>query len=146
MGSVTNTASASTTYGDNTVTSDTAIRLRNADQTPALTIAKSITAGGTYDALLGPGRIQLPDHQQRQCGIGRPFTVTDDKIATIAPVDGHRWHLEHSVTVTATYTITQEDLNAGSVTNTASASTTYGDNTVTSDTDDKTANADQTPP
>ncbi|SFH18016.1 conserved repeat domain-containing protein, partial [Algoriphagus hitonicola] len=50
-----------------------------------------------------------------------------------------------SVTVTATYTITQEDLNAGSVTNTASASTTYGSNTVTSDTDNKTANADQTP-
>ncbi|MFC3417884.1 DUF7507 domain-containing protein [Algoriphagus hitonicola] len=143
-GSVTNTASASTTYGDNTVTSDTDDKTANADQTPALTIAKSITAGGTYDAVGDLVEYSYLITNSGNVVLAGPFTVTDDKIATIAPVDGPLAP-GASVTVTATYTITQEDLNAGSVTNTASASTTYGDNTVTSDTDDKTANADQTP-
>ncbi|MFC3417874.1 DUF7507 domain-containing protein [Algoriphagus hitonicola] len=48
---MTNTASASTTYGDNTVP-DTDDKTANADQTPALTIAKSITVARlTYDAV-----------------------------------------------------------------------------------------------
>ncbi|OOG79265.1 hypothetical protein, partial [Algoriphagus sp. A40] len=50
-----------------------------------------------------------------------PCSVTDDKIAGIAAVNGPLVP-GGSVTATGSYTITQTDLNNGSVTNVASAS------------------------
>ncbi len=51
-----------------------------------------------------------------------PFSVADDKVTVDLPCGRHRWPRTTIVTCTATYTITQADLDAGSVTNTASAS------------------------
>ncbi|MFC3417881.1 hypothetical protein [Algoriphagus hitonicola] len=62
-----------------------------------MTIAKSITAGGTYDAGGDLVEYSYLITNSGKCGIaGGPFTVTDDKIATIAPVDGPCWHLEQA--------------------------------------------------
>ena len=46
---------------------------------------------------------------------------------------------------TATYTITQADLNSGSVTNIATATAKFGETTVTSNQDTATVNAVQNP-
>ena len=74
-----------------------------------------------------------------------PFTVTDDRstdetcpaTATLAP--------GASIICMATYTVTQADLDAGSVTNIASAHGTFSGNPVTSPTDSETVPATQTP-
>ena len=60
-----------------------------------------------------------------------PFTVTDDKVTTVTCAAGP---LAPGATLncTGTYAITQAELNAGSVTNTATASTTYNGNPVNS--------------
>ena len=63
-------------------------------------------------------------------------TVTGSPIATLAPGE--------SVTLTASYRVTQNDLNAGSVYNTATASTVFGAVTITSS-DDETIIATQLP-
>ncbi|MGH8247378.1 MAG: beta strand repeat-containing protein, partial [Gammaproteobacteria bacterium] len=79
--------------------------------------------------------------------ISGPFTVSDDKAtdescpalpASLAPGD--------TVTCTASYTITAGDVAAGSVTNSAFATGTFGGNPVTSNTDSETVTfADITP-
>ena len=46
------------------------------------------------------------------------MTVTDDK-ATVTCPSGRCWRRRRSITCTASYTITQADLDGGSVTNTA---------------------------
>jgi hypothetical protein len=75
-----------------------------------------------------------------------PFTVNDDKAAnescpatptSLAPGD--------SITCTASYTITQADLDAGSVTNVASATAANNGTPVTSPTDTETVTAVKTP-
>jgi uncharacterized repeat protein (TIGR01451 family) len=60
-----------------------------------------------------------------------PFTVTDDKVTTVTCAAGPLAP-GASLTCTGSYTITQADMDAGSVTNKATASTTYGGNPVTS--------------
>src|SRR5258705_5895202 len=50
-----------------------------------------------------------------------------------------------SITCTATYTITQADIDSGRVTNIASAHGSFGGNPVNSTTDTKTVNATQNP-
>ncbi|MFC3417876.1 hypothetical protein ACFOLI_19860 [Algoriphagus hitonicola] len=53
-----------------------------------MTIAKSITAGGTYDAVGDLVEYSYLITNSGNVVLAGPFTVTDDKIATIAPVDG----------------------------------------------------------
>ena len=50
-----------------------------------------------------------------------PFTVTDDRTTVTCPPTRRPWPRAPRVTCTATYTITQADLDAGSVTNHATA-------------------------
>ena len=62
-------------------------------------------------------------------------TVSDDK-ADRRPAVGlpdHRWRPVSRITCTATYTVTQADLDAGSVDNTATATGTPADGTSTAD-------------
>ncbi|MFN3998758.1 MAG: hypothetical protein ACK4HU_13130, partial [Algoriphagus sp.] len=141
-GSVTNTASVSgkPQVGPEVTASD--IKTVTVTQTPALTIDKNITAGGTYSAVNDVVSYEYVITNSGNVELAGPFAVADDRIANIPSGTGPLAP-GASVTVTATYTISQADLNAGSVTNTASASTTYKNETVTSNTDTETATADQ---
>jgi uncharacterized repeat protein (TIGR01451 family) len=139
-GHVTNVATATVVANDRTITSDPATVTVQAAQGPALGIVKTadqttFTKAGetiryTY-VLRNTGNVTLGPAQ---------FTVSDDQIGspkdtafncgpattTLAP--------NATVTCTATYTVVQGDIDAGSVTNTASASgagLTSGTDTVT---------------
>ena len=136
-GSVTNVASAT----NGVVTSPTDTATATATQSPALTIVKSIAAGDPYAAVgdvisysflvTNAGNVALP-------GL---FEVNDDKAsdescpvtASLAPAE--------TVTCTASYTVTQADLDAGSVTNVAFAT----NGVVASPTDTATATATLSP-
>jgi uncharacterized repeat protein (TIGR01451 family) len=137
-GSVTNVASAT----NGTVTSPTDTQTVTAVQGLALTLVKTATPS-TYDAV---GDVISYSYLVTNAGtvtLSGPFTVSDDKAtdescpvtATLAP--------GASITCTASYTIIQADLDAGSVTNLAYAS----NGTVTSPTDSErvTVGAVQTP-
>jgi len=63
--------------------------------------------------------------------------VTDNKVGTIEIIAGDLIPGQ-SVTGTGNYTITQADINTGSVTNAAFATGTFGNNTTTSNTDHAT--------
>ena len=143
-GDVTNIASAHGTFGGNPVDSTTDSETVNADQNPELTIVKTASPA-TYDSV---GDVISYSYLVTNTGnvtLSGPFTVTDDRstdeacpvTATLAPLA--------SITCTATYTVTQADLDAGSVTNIASAHGTFGGNPVNSTTDSETVNADQNP-
>ena len=74
-----------------------------------------------------------------------PFTVTDDKATVTCPATPTSLAPGASITCTASYTITQADLNAGSVKNTAQGHGFFGTTPVPSNNDDETVTADQTP-
>ncbi|MEZ4864026.1 MAG: hypothetical protein R3C14_22090 [Caldilineaceae bacterium] len=103
---------------------------------PALTIVKSATPQ-TYSAVNQVINYSYLVTNSGNVTLNGPFTVSDDKstdescpaTATLAP--------SASITCTASYTISQADLDAGSVTNTASVS----NGTVTSPTDSETVTA-----
>jgi uncharacterized repeat protein (TIGR01451 family) len=107
--------------------------------TPALSIVKTVTPS-TYDEV---GDVLSYSYVVKNVGnvtLSGPFTVTDDKAtatcpatATLAP--------NATITCTASYSVKQADLDAGSVTNIASAS----NGTVTSPTDTETATAVKSP-
>ena len=75
-----------------------------------------------------------------------PFSVTDDKatVTCTQPADAALSPNEET-TCTASYTITQTDLDAGKVTNKATATASFSGNTVTSNEATATVNAIQTP-
>ena len=92
-------------------------------------------------------QLQLHGDQQRQRAPGRPVTVADDKatvtcpdVTTVGNLDGDLDPMRASPVRPAT-TITQADINAGSVTNTATASAGGTD----SNQDDETVTANQNP-
>ncbi|MEP3889063.1 MAG: hypothetical protein ABJN69_01275 [Hellea sp.] len=137
-GFVTNTATAT----DGTTTSLPDDETVTGTQDPMLEIVK--TANETEFSIAGD--ILTYDYVVTNTGnvtIIDPITVSDDKIATIncpaLPADGLM--PTQSITCTASYEVTQADIDAGSVTNIASAT----DGTTTSPTDDAVVGAAQAP-
>ncbi len=101
-----------------------------ADQNPALSLTKSASptvysAVGqviTYTYVItNTGNVTLPG----------PFTITDNKIATVTCPTGSLAPTA-TRTCTGTYTIQAADMTVSSITNIATASTTFNGNTVTS--------------
>lgn len=141
-GSVTNTATATATPAQGTLTPVTTQETITAVQTRSLALLKSTSTpsytsvGATlsYSYLVtNTGNITLTD----------PVVVTDNRIASVncpaLPAGGLA--PTASITCTATYTTTQADLDAGSVVNVASASS----GATVSPTSTVTVNAVQTP-
>ena len=133
-GSVTNLATghAITLVGSTAVNSLPESQTANGTRTPGLTLAKSITSitsGGisesTFKAagdivnysylLTNTGNVTLT-------GIGGGvFTVSDDQAVVACPASPTSLAPGDTVTCTANYTVTQADVDNGSVTNTATA-------------------------
>ena len=82
----------------------------------------------TYDAVGDVIIVQLPGDEHGQRVAGRPGDGADDKATVTCPAVNTVGNLDgfldpgEAITCTASYTITQADLNAGSVTNMATAS------------------------
>jgi LPXTG-site transpeptidase (sortase) family protein len=139
-GSVTNHATAHAAG----INSNQASKTATATQSPALGIEKSVTETGYSTG----GTVLHYSYKVTNSGnvtLSGPFTVTDDKATdgacpvtpTLAPGS--------FITCTASYTITQGDLDSGSVTNIASAHGSFGGSPVDSMTDTKTIYATQNP-
>ncbi len=146
-GSVTNIAHAQTSAFGSVITSPDDQQTATATQTPTLSLDKHVKAGtvSTYDA---PNDTVIFEYVVTNTGnvtTTAPVTIADDKIpgnlncapAGIAP--------GASVTCEQTWTAVQADVTAGSVTNIATADTTFGGNPVQSAPDSVTINAIQTP-
>ena len=129
-GSVTNKATAT----NGTVTSNEATATVTAEQKPALSLVK--TASPTsYDSV---GDVISYSYLVTNTGnvtLAGPVTVADDKATVTCPAGGLA--PGGSMTCTASYTITQADLDSGSVKNTAKASANGTD----SNPDDETVTA-----
>ncbi len=114
--SITNKATAS----GNGVTSNQASATVTAVQTKALTIAKSASPT-TYSTV---GQVITYTYTITNGGnttLDGPFSVSDDKQPTVSCPTGSLAP-GASITCTSLHTITQDDINAGSIDNTASAS------------------------
>ena len=132
-GSVTNNATATARYSGQPVTSNLAsssvlvtglpnIRLSiSASPNPATTLGTVVNY--TY-TVTNTGSLSLT----------APFTVTDDKYPTLVDCSGATSPLAPgaSTTCTHSHTVTQVDLNNGSITNTATVTGNAGANLVTS--------------
>ncbi|MGB9929536.1 MAG: beta strand repeat-containing protein, partial [Methanosarcina sp.] len=136
LGSVSNLAFATGTFGNNTTISEQDTETINAIQSPTLLINKS---GGpdTYSIV---GDIITYTYNVTNSGnvnISGPFTIKDNKIGIIQVTD-EILVPGQIVTVNSTYSITQQDLNAGSVTNSAYVTAISGNKTITSSPANKT--------
>ena len=142
-GSITNTASAEGAFAGAPVTSSTDSVTVNAVQASTLTLDKS-AAPASYD---GVGDVIVYTYSMTNNGnttLVAPFGVVDDRLAVPPPAvvvlaPGA------TTTTTATHTVTQADLDAGSIINTASAGATFAGAPVTSNTDSVTVSAVQAP-
>ena len=143
-GSVTNIADASADGTSSPTDTETA----DATQSPALSIDKSITSGDPYDSVGDVVAYSFLVTNTGNVSLAGPVSIDDDQatdescpaVSTVGNFDANLDPGE-SLTCTASYTVTQADLNAGSVTNIADAS---ADGT-SSPTDTETADATQSP-
>lgn len=118
-GTVVNTATAT----NGSVTSPVATATVTATQTPAIAISKSTTTVN----FSAPGVVVPYSFVVRNSGnvtITTPISITDNKVATVScpPLPAGGLAPSATITCTGSYTTTQADVNAGSVVNTASAS------------------------
>ena len=142
-GSVTNAAFATGRFGNNTVTSNTANATVTANQNPALLTVK-IASPTNYSTVGQNITYTYNVTNSGNVGIAGPINVTDNKTGIIQ-ISASGLAPGHSITGTANYTITQADLDNGSVTNAAFATGRFGNNTVTSNTANATVTANQNP-
>ena len=134
-GNVTNTATA--TVGGTNSNPDTVII--NATVTSGLTLDKTTTSTG-YNAAGQSIPYSYVVTNTGNATLAGPVTVTDNRVSVTCPAGSLAPGA--SITCTATYTTTQADITAGSVTNTATASA----NGVTSNTDSVTVVSTFVPP
>lgn len=132
-GTLTNVAYATATaqVGD-PVRSNLAEVTVTARQSPALYLSKWVSGGNPYDAVG-----DVVSYRYRLTNIGNvtlsaPYLVTDDTTTASCPPTPVSLAPGASVTCTATYSVSQGELDAGSLTNLASATAKHGPDEITS--------------
>ncbi len=124
-GAFTNTATASSAEGASDSDSDT----QNFALLPALSLVKSVASGAPYDVVGDVIAYQFVVTNTGNVSLAGPVTINDDLTAdescpalgTVGNGDGALDPGE-SIVCSASYTVTQADIDVGSVANTASAS------------------------
>lgn len=142
-GSVTNTATATAKFGDTTVTSNMDTITVAAVQSPALTLFKTATPT-TYSKVGDLIGYSYKVTNRGNVTLTGPFTVADNKATVTCPTSA-TLAPGASITCTASYTISQADLDTGSVANTATAKGSFAGDDVSSNEDSKTVTAVQNP-
>ncbi|MHB8101622.1 MAG: beta strand repeat-containing protein [Methanosarcina sp.] len=141
-GSVTNNANATGTFNGQEVKSNNVNETVTAEQNPALNITKTADPE-TYNVV-----DQTITYNYNVTNTGNVpvsgITVTDNKTSVILD-NNEDLAPGTSVNGTATYTITQDDINAGSVTNNANATGTFNGQEVKSNNVNETVTAEQNP-
>ncbi|WP_237066694.1 beta strand repeat-containing protein [Loktanella sp. M215] len=149
-----------TVAGDTTrgtpATQTATLSVKGPDQLPALELVKSVTSGAPFDAVGDTITYDYVVTNRGNTTLTSPIRVADDRTTVTCPalaVGG--LSPGAALTCIATYPVTQADLDAGDVTNTATArvsqrvqaSATYPDGlaVVTSAPDSVTVDADQQP-
>jgi uncharacterized repeat protein (TIGR01451 family) len=140
-GSVENTATASGTAPDNSTVTASDTETITGSQLPALTITKTASPSTFNSAgqeitytieVENSGNVELTS-----VSVSDPLTGLTENIASMLP--------GATETYTPTYTITQADMNSGSVENTATASGTAPDNSTVTASDTETITGSQLP-
>ncbi|HSJ54196.1 MAG TPA: hypothetical protein VLC52_10700, partial [Anaerolineae bacterium] len=141
-GQHTNTATASGEYDGIAYSDSDDANYYGAVPAPALALVK--TASPTaYDSV---GDVIVYSYELTNSGdliLDGPFTVTDDKAGVTCPDTPAGLAPGESIVCTAEYAITLDDLNAGSVTNTAQGHGYSGGSPVDSNLDDETVTANE---
>ena len=143
-GEVTNAAFATTTYAAATVTSNTDTLTIDATQSPALSLVKSASPS-TYDSVNDVISYSYLLTNTGNVTLSGPFSISDDQAADEACPPTASLAPNASITCSASDTVTQADLDAGSITNTAGGTGFFGLVPVLSNTDSETVTAVQTP-
>ncbi|GIX32418.1 MAG: hypothetical protein KatS3mg125_0374 [Lysobacterales bacterium] len=147
-GSVTNTANASgTAPGGGTINAPPASATATANQNPALSLAKTITSGNPYNAAGNVINYQIVATNTGNVTL-TGVTITDPLLGTLScsPAQPATLAPSQTLTCTGSYTVTQANVDAGSVTNTANASgTAPGGGTINAPPASATATANQNP-
>ncbi|WP_374688050.1 hypothetical protein [Promineifilum sp.] len=143
-GSVTNVATATAKHGANTITSNEDRVTVPAIQTPAVSLDKTTTTTD-FDSVGDTISYSYKVTNSGNVPLTPPYAVADNKAAVSCPQTPNPLNPGAYITCTATYTVTQADLNAGSVVNVATATAKYGTTTVTSNEDTVTVPAVQNP-
>ncbi|MEJ6399534.1 DUF7507 domain-containing protein, partial [Yoonia sp. 208BN28-4] len=125
-GTLTNMATVSGQTTLNTpVGDDVEITLTGPEQLPTLSIAKSATGGQDFFAVRDIISYQYIVSNTGNITITAPISVADDKAPVFCTqAIGGRLAPDATITCTAEYRVTQDDLDTGNVVNTASASVT----------------------
>lgn len=150
LGSVTNIATANGTFGTDPVVSPTDDAIFPVDAEPALSIEK-LADVTTFNAVGDKITYTYNVTNTGNTDLASPGTVTDDKfpgtaLTCVDPTGGVFERLSDNAaeiaTCTLEYSVTQDDLDAGFVTNEAFAMTMFGALPVQSPSDTVTVNGD----
>ncbi len=158
-GSLENTATATGNTSQNPgvpVTASGSVTLQAPDQLPALSMVKTATAGDDYAAVGDTVSYEYVVTNAGNITLTAPISVADDKVTVSCPsLPAGGLAPTLTLTCTASHIVTQADLDAGSILNTATAqisqpvqpSATYpsGVANISSNTATETVNADQNP-
>ncbi len=142
-GFVSNAASATGTFNGTNVTSNTDTETVIANQSPALLTVK-IASPTTYSSVGENITYTYNVNNTGNVGISAPINITDNKTGTFT-ISNSGLAPGQNVTGTANYTITQADLDNGSVTNEAFATGTFNGTEVNSTNVTATVTAIQSP-
>ena len=115
----------------NTATASVSINVIQAVQGAALALVKSVSPT-TYDSVGQTIAYTYTVTNYGNVSISAPITVTDDKFGTVPIQSSGTLSPGSSITGTATYKITDADINTGSVANLASATGSFNGKTITS--------------